>query len=246
MHSLFRYGAAALFAAAVSAGPAFADVVFTDSTFNLANYSATTFTTDSAISIANSSASNTLQFVTTFNNTSTATEAAQALINTGFGYDPLTQGAITSIDASVSKNLSIDYLFTGAAATNTFHPTILQDGIYYLASIPGPSLAAGPGSTGFNAIAQTGLLATDFLSFNFATGTFGSANPNFDGDAMEFGLTQISSITSFSSDTPGHLTTQYQNLDLDIHALAVPEPSTIALFGAGLLGLGLFYRRKTA
>ena len=244
MHSLLRYSAAALFAAAVSAGPAFADVVFTDSTFNLANYSPSpTFTTSSAISIGYSSASNTLQFVTTFNNTSTPTEAAQALINTGFGYDPLTQGAITSIDASVMKNLTIDYLFTGSAATNTFHPTILQDGIYYLASIPGPSLAAGPGSTGFNAIAQSGLKATDFLSFDFATGTFGTANPNFDGDTMDFGLTQISSITSFSSDTPGHLTTQYQNMDLDIHS--VPEPSTIALFGATLLGLGWLHRRKT-
>jgi hypothetical protein len=49
---------------------------------------------------------------------------------------------------------------------------------------------SGACATGYNTIAA-GLTAADFLSFDAATDTFGAATPNFAGDPMEFGLTQI-------------------------------------------------------
>lgn len=248
MASLSRIGLGSLMAVALSVAPAFADVVFTDYTFFLPAYSASpTFNTDAAVNIVFGSSPDTLQVATTFTNTATPVQGAVGLTNNGFSYNPLTQGAITSIDASVSKELTVDFNLL-AAGGNTFRPTILQDGIYYLAAIAGPGLVAGPGpqTTGFHTLAQSGLTAADFLSFSFATGLFGSANPNFDGDPMLFGLTQITGISTFDSptDTPGHEVAQYQDLSLDIHS--VPEPSTIALFGATLLGLGWLYRRKSA
>ena len=241
MHSLLRYGAAGLFAAAVSAGPAFADIVFTDNTFNLANYSKSpTFTSDPSASIATSSSGGTLALTSTFTSNTALFTTSQGLVNNFFAINPAVEGAITSIDASVVKNLSVN--FTGTGFGNTFHPTIEQGGVFYIASIPGPALN-GPGSTGFNTLAQTGLTAASFLSYNFATGVTGTANPNFDGGTMLFGLTQITGVAGVT----GIVTAQYEDLNLDVHgANAVPEPSTIALFGAGLLGLGWLYRRKTA
>jgi len=232
---------AAGLALGMSAAPAFADVVFTDNTFNLANYSASPTATSPAGRIIYSSSANTLQFTSTFTNSATPINVAQGLANNLFSYNPLLQGAITSIDTSVLKNISVDYNLTGGG--NTFRPTVEQDGIFYLAAIAGATFNGpnAPAGTGFLTFSQTGLKATDFLSYDFATGTFGSANPNFDGDPLLFGLTQISGVASFAGD-PGHLVTQYQDLAFDIHT--APEPSTIALFGAALFGLVGFARRK--
>lgn len=81
--------------------------------------------------------------------------AAVGFINNTFGYNPLTQGAILSIDASVDKNI-----ITNAPPappnnpySNTFRPLIEQDSMFYLAAIPGPSFTQGP--TGYNTISKT-------------------------------------------------------------------------------------------
>jgi hypothetical protein len=162
-------------------------------------------------------------------------ETAQGLANETFRYNPLTQGAITSIDASVMKDLTVDFSVVGSGSIgNTFRPTILQDGTYYMAAIPGPSLSTFPSSTGYNLLAQAGLKAADFVSFDFTTGTFGTGNPNFGGDPMLFGLTQIT--THGHGVYSGQVIAQYQDLSFDIHAAAVPEPRPLALLGAALLG----------
>jgi len=237
---LMRIGLGAALAIATLTGPASADVLFTDGTFNLANYQASpTFTTDSSITLTAAQCpscgnpGSALQFTVTFATTEPDL-AALGEANTTFAYDPLTQGAITGINASVDKNFIINTATTGSP--NTFRPLILQDGTYYLGGIPGPTLVAGPGGgqTGYNLISQTALTAADFTSFDFSTGTFGSANPNFAGDPMLLGLGQI-----FSNGVASEVAmTQYDNLSLDvITTAAVPEPSSAALFGVAVLGL---------
>ena len=242
MHSSSRWGLGAAFALALGVAPAFADVVFTDTTFNLANYSFSPQATSPAGTLSITSSSGVLQTTATFTNSATAINVAQGLVNNGFSYNPLTQGAITGIDTSVLKNISTDFTLTGGG--NTFRPTVEQGGVFYLAAIAGATFNGpnAPGGTGFTNFSATGLQATDFLSYDFSTGTFGSANPNFaGGGTLLFGLTQISGVGSFSG-SPGQLITQYQDLSFDIHA--VPEPSTLLLFGATLLGLGWLYRRR--
>ena len=245
MVSLSRSVFGGLLALTIGVAPAWADVVYTDTTFNLANYSASpAFSSDPSASIAYGSAANTLTFTATFTlANATSYDVTQALANTTFTYDPLTQGAITSIDASVLKDLSITFTAPpGSPFGNTFHPTILQDGTYYLAAIPGPSLTSGPSSTGYNLLAQAGLTAADFVSFDFTTGTSGTAHPNFDGDPMLLGLAQNSGLQGFA----GQVIAQYQDLRFDIHT--VPEPSPVLLCGQAasiLLGYGWLRRRAT-
>ena len=87
--------------------------------------------------------------------------AVEALLNPSFTYTPSTQGAIASLSASVDKNLSVNIALTGGG--NTFHPTIEQDGVLYVASIAGPGLNCPTGAcaTGYNTIVS-GLTAADF------------------------------------------------------------------------------------
>lgn len=228
-------------------GPAFANVVFTDSTFDLANYTASpvftsggsTLAYDQCASCGNPGSA--LQLIVTFAVSSGTQTAGVGLANTTFSYDPLTQGAILSINASVDKNLTDNYPFGGTFG-NTFRPLIEQDGNFYLAAIAGPG-GTPPSSTGYNTISQSGLVATDFLEYDFTTGSFGAAFPNFAGDPMLFGLAQI-----FSSDATTVIYTSeadYDNLRLTI-VNTVPEPRSIFVLGAGILGLAGLRRRTRA
>jgi hypothetical protein len=237
--------------AMAGATPAAAGTIFTDGTFNLANYQTSPqFLTGTGTSLAPiqcTSCGNpgfALQVTATFPNApvppATFDFAEQAFVNLSFLYNPTTQGAITSLFASVDKNLSVNQPSGPTPFANTFHPTIEQGGIFYFASIPGPSLPTGPagGQTGYNTISG-GLTAADFTEFDFGTGTSDGTHPNFAGGPMLLGLTQ-----AFSANAPGVTeiaTAQYDNLEFAINA---PEPASVGLLGFGVLGLGLVLRRR--
>jgi hypothetical protein len=214
--------------------------VFTDNTFDLANYSTTpSFTTSPSDTIAFAqcpTCGNPGQALQIQMTLPTAFDLATiGFVNNTFAYNPLSQGPITSIDASVDKDIITNLpLDPNPVFTNTFRPLIKQDGKFYLAAISGPNFNGG--TTGFNTISGSGLLATDFTQFGFSTGTFDTGHPSFAGDPMLFGLGQITSIAvdnvNFEAD--------YDNLRLAIHT---PDSGTTFLFLLGstvpLLGLRL-------
>jgi PEP-CTERM motif-containing protein len=187
-----------------------------------------------------------LQFIANFNpnavgnpnNPSTTfPQASFGVIETAFTYNPTTQGAIASINASVDKNLTTSEISTTAIG-NTFRPLIEQDGNFYLAAVTGPSIPTGPGTTGYQTISASGLGASDFLLFDFMTGIFGTAHPDFGGDAITFGLGQTFNFVPGTNNEA-----DYDNLSLTVNS--VPEPSTWAMLLLGFVGIGFMaYRRK--
>lgn len=249
-------GLGMLLLAGATAVPA-ATITFSDSTFDPDDYIATPIGATGpgvAVSVVQCPACGNPGSAVAFGISMPTTADVQGrvgILNTMFAYDPSVSGALLSVDTSVDKDLlvEVDDLggFTGAFG-NTYRPMISQGGLYYLAALVGPPLpnsggTSFSGSTGYNTIGATGLLATSFLQYDFATGLFGTANPDFSGSSMLFGIAQISTAGAPLSGVD--VASRYDNLRFTLHA--VPEPSTLGLLVAGLLMmLGVVRRPLTA
>jgi hypothetical protein len=220
---------------------ALADTIFSDGTFNLADYTNPfTCTTESGGTISGAvsqcttcgdlgPALQTVVTVTTASNATTALDIGE--LNSNFLYDPSTQGALAWIRASVDNSTSID---VAVAEYNLFDPLIKQDGNYYIAQV-----FSGPGNTGFQPLASR-LYASNFEQFDPLTGTVNpAANPNFGGDAMEFGIMIPSGSIALPSFTQ---TVVYDNLSFDL--VPTPDPASWVLMGTALVGLALVRRRR--
>jgi hypothetical protein len=223
-------------------GSALADVTFVDGTFTPGDYVTTSTYTPDGASVTEGQctscgvgSSDGEQFVITF--PANSSTADTGILNTTFTYDPATQGAITSISASVDKDLSITPTPT-AQGGNTFRPMVEQGGVDYVAAIPGPPIPLGDNTTGYNTLSNSSLTASDFTEFNFTTGVAGTSHPNFDGSTITFGIAQESGVAP--GQTEFIQTVDYDNLTFSI--AGVPEPATWAMMLLGFFGLGVLLR----
>ena len=229
-------GTLAGFAAPMSA-PSFAAVTFTDSTFNLANYTVVgPNKSDPAITIAYGQCATcgnpgqALQLIVTV---PTSGMSDIGFLNNNFTYNPSVQGALSGIFASEDKNFSTTS--SGTFGSN-FRALIYQNGNYYVSGIPFPSFT-GPGSTGYQT-ASGNLSANDFTLFNFLTFSFGSGHPDFSaaGSSFTLGIVSIG-----NNNNPATNESDFDNLLFSL--IPVPEPSSWALMLLGFFAIGWAVRR---
>ena len=119
-----------------------ADVVFNDGTFNLANYSQNIFNSNPSVgtvAVSQCASCGNPGNALDINYTVNAGAGANLVTitgetNNGWTYNPSVQGAIPGLDFSVDK-----FLHTPAVnSVNTGIPLLLQNGKYYLDFVLGP------------------------------------------------------------------------------------------------------------
>lgn len=233
----------------VTSVPALADIVFTDTTFNIStDYTQTPLYTDTNVSasylqcISCGNPGQALQVVVTIPDTLGG--AFVGFLNNTFVYNPQSEGAILSLSTSVDKYVSLSSSSTDFASN--FYPLIEQGGSYYILQIPGGTINSGTTLPYETISSQTlnpsGLVATDFTQFDFSTQSSDGTHPNFSatGASMTFGLAPL-----VSANAPYTITANYDNLNFDIipdtqggiTQSAVPESSSLGLLSIFLMGL---------
>jgi hypothetical protein len=155
-------------------------------------------------------------------------------VDHSLSYDPTTQGAIASINASYDRKLTPSFAIN---VPFNFRLVIEQGGVDYVTAVN-----LGGSDTGFlfHNLSVSDLVASQFSSFNFSTGVGGSAHPDFTGGQMLFGvmaLVQTQNGQSFGA--------FFDNINITVNQ--TPLPGALPLFtgGVGLVGL-LARRRKRA
>jgi hypothetical protein len=235
---LARPLAAAAIACAAQAAHAKA---FTDTDFNLADYTVTTFQTGGALIDITQSPSGGNPGAALVVTTSTLATGAttfssrEYFLGNSFTYDPATEGAIGSVSWSV--DVSFQALSSGFNLLALGAGMVLsQGGNLY---VSGASLPLRQGV--FQTAKADALSASAFqLVTNLATGaTNTAAHPNFTAGAMQFGTLAGLYITPGS---PAHRA-QIKVDNLSISISPVPEPSQYAMFGCGAVLLAFLRRR---
>jgi hypothetical protein len=238
---------------------AVADVLFSDSSIDLANYTATPVYIDPGVTLkyqncpdCGNPGAGLQELVTT--PPYIGGSVSFGLINNDFVYNPATEGAIGSIGVSVDQNVSFNRSPGGGFYT-VFVPLLEQGGNYYMTVLYGNGFAPGDTTEGYQTLSETGLMAADFgqVVFSTTTNLINSynpyANPDFSGTGapIQVGLVPVISLNDQFS-----VEADYANLGFDITPVtSVPEPATaapVALLAGGwvLSGLVLYaFRRFT-
>lgn len=211
-----------------------ADVIFMDGTFNLSNYSITTYSNllspDTVTLSQNTSGGNPGDFLAqnfSISSTVSGTRIISALINNGWTYNPATQGAISSINFSIYKLTTVTLTFENGTLA------AFQDGKYYIFIVPGPVDVGGWETIAHNGITSSPSWAiADLVSAGISSGA-----PNFtaSGDPLSFGF-----LTGATGPLGGVSTLGTDNVVIDIKPAisTVPELSTLIALGTAILLLG--------
>ncbi len=219
--------------------PVTANVVFTDNTFNLANYTVQTFqsggaTINTSQTLLLGNPGSAVQALYDVPIHSSTFFISQYLINPSFSYNPSTQGAIQTIDilgdgfAEVSSSIT----------ANDITMLLSQAGNFYTHSVVFPTVN-GAWNTG----SQSGLVASDFnlVTDLLTLSTNSGVHPDFNSGNIQFGMF-LGAFTTGTAATNWDI--RLDNISYTV-VNAVPIPPAVWLFGSGLIGL-IGVRRKSS
>ncbi|HLI84228.1 MAG TPA: hypothetical protein VKV17_09945 [Bryobacteraceae bacterium] len=221
-----------------------ADVLFSDSTIDLTNYTASAVYLDSGVTLQSQNCSGCGNPGGGYQETVTLPpgggSAVFGLINNGFVYNPATEGAIASLTASADVNVTVNRPPAGGF-TPVFVPLLEQGGNYYISILYGNAFQANVTTIGYQTISESGLMAGDFGQIDFQsptnplTATYNLySNPDFSsaGGPIQFGFAPIVWVND-----QFQIQADYANLSFDIEPTAsVPEPAFLAPLALLLAG----------
>jgi hypothetical protein len=215
-------------------------VTFTDSTFDLTNYSVQVFqpggaTINSYQTLTDGNPGAALRSDTTIP-AGGSFRTAEWWLNDSFIYDSSSEGAIQSISYSQDRYFGISGITLSAKGANL---VIFQNGNYFLTSNSLPAV----NNTWHTGVAMN-LVSSDFnLVTDLTTwATSSASHPDFNSGTLQFGF-----LTGLFVNGSHAVVTGDARIDnLSITISSVPLPAAIWLFGSGLLGLVGISRRKKA
>jgi hypothetical protein len=236
--------------------PAWGGAVYFDGTFNPADWDTVVRTQGAGVThsatqeFAGGNPGEYLRFSSTYPETSEGTTRTYTadLFNPNFVWDPAADGPIGQIF------YALDLLWTsntgfGIPVGHFHRPTLRQGGVGY--TLGDGSVAVTHTTPEWTTYTFNSTSASDWLQVG------GSGNPDFsiNGGLIEFGFRV--SLGASCSGPPGSTCpassaiSGLDNLNIRISALEaggpseIPEPSTVALMGAGLFGVAYLRRRKS-